>query len=213
MTDKKKKDLIRIVETGTHQCSEEKVNKLDFKKTIHDSGFSKNEVDLIWDFYVTCSLSGSSGFSRKVDDYGWPQNNHTKLENKLLEVTDMEQFWLMKTNNNLNEALELAALKDDEICIVHSRSVMQRNCKIDVDIYENAIILKPEARIKTIFRHLRNSLSHGNTYFFDNGNMLLEDKNGQTVTAEILIEQRTLLDWIFVVDKDQKYYSRQMLEE
>lgn len=50
--------------------------------------------------------------------------------------------------------------------------------------------------INCLFRHIRNSFSHANTYFFDNDYMLLEDKEKNRITARILIKQQTLLDWI-----------------
>jgi hypothetical protein len=35
---------------------------------------------------------------------------------------------------------------------------------------------------------------------------MLEDKNNGTVTARIIIRQQTLLDWIFIIDKEARYY-------
>ena len=34
----------------------------------------------------------------------------------------------------------------------------------------------------------------------------MEDKEGSKVTAKILIKQQTLLDWIAIIDKNQRYY-------
>lgn len=89
--------------------------------------------------------------------------------------------------------------------------------KIDIDKYIAAFIIpyqisddnEPKAKSgkpEAFFTHIRNSFAHGNTYFFDNGNVLLEDKNRSNITAMILIRQQTLLDWISLIDKDQKYY-------
>ena len=66
-----------------------------------------------------------------------------------------------------------------------------------------------ESRIKALFRHMRNSFAHGNTYFFDNNMVLLEDKDGGKITATILLPVHSLVDWIFIVDKNGNYYSRE----
>ena len=67
----------------------------------------------------------------------------------------------------------------------------------------------PEPKIgqaESVLTHIRNAFAHGNTYFFDNGNVMLEDKNKGIITARIIIKQQTLLDWIFIIDKEKKYY-------
>ena len=45
-------------------------------------------------------------------------------------------------------------------------------------------------------------------FFFDNGMCLLEDKDGRSITAEILIPQKSLLEWIYIVDRGGKYYKK-----
>ena len=57
-----------------------------------------------------------------------------------------------------------------------------------------------------MFTHIRNAFAHGNTYFFENGNVLLEDKDGNKITARILIAVQTLVDWIRLIDKDSIIY-------
>lgn len=59
-------------------------------------------------------------------------------------------------------------------------------------------------KIKCLFRHIRNAFAHGNTYFFENENVLLEDKDGKKVTARILIPQQALLEWTGIIDKSRK---------
>lgn len=59
---------------------------------------------------------------------------------------------------------------------------------------------------ESVLIHIRNVFAHGNTYFFDNGNVMLENKNGATIIARMIIKQQTLLDWIFIIDKEQRYY-------
>ena len=68
----------------------------------------------------------------------------------------------------------------------------------------------PKGRVgeaESVLTHIRNSLAHGNTYFFENGNVLFEDKDMKgIITARIILKQQTLLDWISLIDKDQKFY-------
>ena len=73
----------------------------------------------------------------------------------------------------------------------------------------NKPVAKGGGKGVTLLTHMRNSLAHGCTYFFDNGNMLLEDRaagsSGKT-TAMILLPQSSFLDWIKIIDIDGKYY-------
>lgn len=76
-----------------------------------------------------------------------------------------------------------------------------------IDENENIKLENKENHILCLMRHIRNTFAHGNTYFFDNDNMLLEDKDGEKITASILISKRSLLDWIKIIDKDSKFYT------
>lgn len=52
------------------------------------------------------------------------------------------------------------------------------------------------------------------TYFFDNGNVLLEDKDQRgTITARIILRMQTLLDWITLIDREQRYYVLHEMEK
>ena len=63
------------------------------------------------------------------------------------------------------------------------------------------------SRAKSLFTHMRNAFAHGNTYFFDNGNALFEDRKDKNITAMILIKKKTLLDWIVQVDSSERFYK------
>lgn len=45
-----------------------------------------------------------------------------------------------------------------------------------------------------MFAYIRNTFAHGNTYYFDNENVLLEDKDQRKITAWILIPMQALLE-------------------
>ncbi|MEE0434919.1 MAG: hypothetical protein UDB11_05890 [Peptococcaceae bacterium] len=187
-------------------------------KTLQEIGFSKEQINLIWDFYVIHTLGGGSELSRKVTDYGWKTTTGKKegypaLLRKLAESANIEKFCIIKVNKT-NETLKKMNLSPKgKICIEHPRAVMNQNYGIKLN--ENEIIEfdHKESKVAALFRHIRNALAHGRIYCFENGNILLEDKDGRTATVEILIQKHALLDWIFVVDKDHKYYSEDILKE
>ena len=53
-----------------------------------------------------------------------------------------------------------------------------------------------ETMLSCLFRHIRNSLAHNNTYFFDNGNVLFVDfDTNKELSAMLLIRQQVLLEW------------------
>ena len=197
-----------------HQCIEVKLSKLTNKKSIKDSPFSHAQTDMIWDFYVTHTISGGSGLERTVEDYGWKKDDNKKdgypaLEKELIDkagLTDSICFIRSKTCKDTLNAMDLS---NDLICVSHSRAVLLRNYTISVDENERIQFAggaSAENQTICLFRHIRNAFAHGNTYFFDNGFLLLEDKDRSTTTGSILIRQQTLLDWIKIVDKNEKYY-------
>ena len=90
----------------------------------------------------------------------------------------------------------------------HPRAILLQKYSITVDENEKFKFSGGgENHVNCLFRHIRNSFAHGNTYFFDNGNVLLEDKDNSKITAAILIKQQTLLDWIRVIDKEEQFYT------
>lgn len=197
-----------------HKCSETKVSKSENKKSLKDSPFSYAQIDMIWDFYVTHTISGGTGLERTVVDYGWKKDDNKKdgfsaLEKELFDkagLSDRICFIRSKTCKDTLNAMDLA---NDYICNTHPRGVLLRNYVITVDENEKIQFsggASAENRIICLFRHIRNAFAHGNTYFFENGYVLLEDKDKNSITASILIKQQTLLDWIKIIDKDEKHY-------
>lgn len=198
-----------------------KVDKNDFKKSVYDTDFSPEEINLIWDFYVTHQIVGSDdvkedSLNRSVKDYGWQTSNskldgYLAIEFNMIQTAEMDDF-IIKRTNKLAKHLADNDLKNDHLVIEHPRAVLKQNYTCTPDEDEIAKNESKESRIAAIFRHIRNSLAHGNTYFFENGYVLLEDKEGKTITAAILLKKQTLLDWIYVVDKNNKFYSRKNIE-
>ena len=195
-----------------HICSEEKIEKAELKRSLKDFSFTDAECRVIWDFYVSRSFATATGLAIDLSDYGW-NNSQSKtdglpaLERKLAEAAGIESFCIVRSKT-IKDTLQQMGLSQDRICTVHPRAVMMQNFHVDIDENEKSKIVSDESRIHSIFRHIRNSLAHGNTYFFPNEMCLLEDKESSTkITAEILIPCKVLLTWVSIVDKEHRYYD------
>ncbi len=180
----------------------------DYKKSINESNFSIEQISMIWDFYVTKSVASTASQKRTVSDY------------------DLKQFPFKKM-------LELASITEGNYHILLADRIPQtlKNCDlricgekgapiaIDIDTPRFALIMaysisdadEPKAKddcgkAECLLTHIRNAFAHGNTYFFENGKMLLEDKNKSNTTAMILFNQKTLIDWIKLIDHSERFY-------
>lgn len=196
-----------------HKCCEEKISKNDNKISLNDSPFSYAQINILWDFYVPHAISGGSGLARSVSDYGWKKDDNKKdgypaLEKELIAKAGLSNNICFIRSTTCKDALSAMDLSNDEICIEHPRAVLLQKYSTTVDENDNIKFSGGgENHIKCLFRHIRNSFAHGNTYLFGNGTILLEDMDKSKVTAAILVKQKTLLDWIKVVDKEEKYYA------
>lgn len=194
-----------------HKCESQKIEWQSYKRSLKDSLFSHAQVSMLWDFYVTHSFAGESGQEYTLDDYGWDLNNNRDrtlrtLEDQLLKQAGISKLCCIRAGT-IKDTLVACDLSGEHICIEHPRAVLMQKFGTTVD--ENEVIKFSgvgENRITCLFRHIRNSFAHGNTYFF-NHTVLLEDKDGKKITARILLQQQTLLDWISIVDKDKKHYE------
>ena len=195
----------------SHNCAGVKQSKTEFQKSIHQSLFSKEQISIIWDFYVTRSLSGSSEQPLSMEDYGWnatrsKTDGYPAIEKQLSAVANIDTFAIIRAKS-ISGTVTALGLSNDRICIDHPRAVLAQKFEYQHDENEKVIVVSKESRIHSIFRHMRNSFAHGLTYFFDNGYLLLEDKDGKKLSASILIAQSTLLEWIAVIDVHGKYYQ------
>ena len=167
---------------------------------------------MIWDFYVARSFAASTGIAIPLDSYGWKNttnktDGYPALESELSANAGISSFCIIRANT-IKDTLHAMDLSGDRICISHPRAVLMQNYTCDPDENERVRVDSKESRIYAIFRHIRNSFAHGNTYFFDNDMCLLEDKDKNKVSAEILIPNHSLLDWIFIVDRNGINYKR-----
>ena len=187
-----------------------KVEIQGYQKSINQSSFSLAQAAMIWDFYVTKSVASSASQKRTVNDYDlklfpWKE---------MLEIAQIDKSNVkILPANSINKTLAAFDLE-----IATGTKTQKHNREIEIDIpkivcltpYTIADEDKPKAKCgeaESVLTHIRNAFAHGLTYFFDNGNVLFEDRNNYgTITARIILKQQTLLDWITLIDHTQKYY-------
>lgn len=184
-----------------------KVLVSQYKKSIYDLGLPREQEAVLWDFYVTKSVADSASQKRTAADYGLKQYPIKEMLRVAgIEDADMKVLPASSINKTLKKAgLDSGKIGTDE--------------EIAIDIDKPRIVCltpfyvsdddPPKGKMgnaESILTHIRNAFAHGNTYFFEDGNALLEDKNGNVITARILLKLQTLLDWISIIDKDQRFY-------
>lgn len=181
----------------------------NFKKSIKDSGFSENEINIIWDFYVTKSVAASASQKRTPSDYG----SRSLPWSEMKTAAGFTSIKILAANS-INKTLADLDLDIDER---GQKNKVLGPKEIDIDYSRLACVTpytiadeeEPKAKIgeaESVLTHIRNAFAHGNTYFFDNGFMLLEDKSNGVITARIMMKRSTLIEWIHIVDKEGRYY-------
>lgn len=195
----------RVNENYIHNCGLDKQTIREHEKAITEMGFSQEQVIRILDFFlfhppvVKDEKEKRQFGQRSLKEYGWVGNSQlSRLEGKLLKAAGIGTFCFIKADTIENTLKEMDLL--DRACVDHPRAVLRQN--ISVSIYEDgsANIVQKETRMVCLFRHIRNSLAHNQTYLFDNGNIILEDAddNGK-ISARILLPKEALLEWNSIV--------------
>ena len=182
----------------------------NFKRSIYEIGLPKEIEAMIWDFYVTRSFASSANQKRSVADFGIKQIPFKKL---LSSASISDDNCHILTCSSMKRTLQSVGLeiegKDED-----GKKVEQ---EIDIDIpkicclhqftvNEDYKIVPSGSQSDCLFTHIRNAFAHGNTYYFDNGNALLEDKDQRKVTARILLPMQALLEWIKIIDANHMVY-------
>lgn len=187
-----------------------KVEVQSYKKSINQSGFTDDQIAIIWDFYVTKAIAESASQRRRASDYGLKE---LPWKDMLESAEIKEENIKVLLANSINKTLITYDLE-----IVEGKGNEKKNKAIEIGVpkivcltpYSIADEEKPKARVgeaESVLTHIRNSFAHGNTYFFDNGMLMIEDKDQRgTPTARMILKKQTLLDWIKLVDASQTFY-------
>lgn len=187
------------------------------KKSINEAGvWSSEEISAIWDFYVTKSVAASASQKRAASDYGLRRMPYdTLLDFAKISGDRRELLMADRIDGVLKEYGFLSKEKDEDGKEKEAPIEVDVPCFVAIRPYSitdrNKPVAREEGKGTTLLTHVRNSLAHGCTYFFDNGKMLLEDKiNGSKgkTTAMLLMPQSALLDWIKIIDINAKYYFK-----
>lgn len=187
-----------------------------YQKSINSAGFSETEVNLIWEFYVTKAITKTCAQKRAVRDYGIRQLPWTDMKKSAGLVDDKVKIL---PANSINQTLENLGLETKRKEKDENGKSKTADTEIEIDTPRIACLTPfsvsddnpPKANIgdaESVLTHIRNSFAHGLTYFFDNGNALLEDRDQRGgITARFILHKQTLLDWIYLVDKNEKFYK------
>lgn len=190
-----------------------KLEVQQYSKSIYDAGVWDSDTEaVVWDFYVTHALCGSSSQRRNVSEYAIRELPY----NEMISLASIDQDSCeMLLADNID-----GVLSELDLVIEQGKGDNKRPKEIDVGRPRFACIQpytiknrgKPQAKnskAETLLTHIRNSLAHGNTFWLPNKKVLLIDKGGGAsgkTTAAILLNSRTLLDWISLIDKNNNFY-------
>lgn len=183
-----------------------------YKQSLRMSTILEPFLGLIWEFYVTHGICKSAGQRRTASDYNLSQLPLSKM----LESAGIKKDMIkVLPANSINKTLEKL-----DLVITTGKSKEKKYVAINIDIPRIACLTqysiadeespKPiMGDAESILNHIRNSLAHGNIYLFPNGNMMLEDIaiDGKTITARMILHQKTLVDWIRIIDSKSKHYQ------
>jgi hypothetical protein len=162
---------------------------------IDDYSLSEREYYEIYSFYVTYSMCGSqSAKKRTFLDYGWDSGNihNTELGQALKRVVDLGGTdFIFTDQDELKEKFNLLSLNDGAVSDFS---------------FERCVIGKtsePNKYLKLFYR-VRDGFAHGKYCLRlseDNIKMVvIQDDDGYNVTGRIVIQLRTLLAFINVID-------------
>ena len=178
----------------------------DYKKSIRELNFSREDETVIWDFYVTKSLSRASTQHRWLSDYHKDdfQRPFNLLKRMMMAAGVKDEQCKIFNGKSMNKVLaQLDLLANEEI----NTDTPRIACLIPSDREEGAEQYSEKKCVLSVMIHARNAFAHGNTYFFENGFVMLEDMNfDKTITARMLFHKNTLLAWIRLFDKKRDYY-------
>lgn len=185
-----------------------------YQMSIQEAGiWTPQEISIIWDFYVTKSVAASASQRRGPADYGLAEIPFEGLlDHEKIAASNSEMLMADTINGVLKEhGFEYKTKKDgQEVELAIDIDTPRLVCVQPYSITDrNKPAAKGGGKGRTLLTHMRNSLAHGCTYFFDNGNLLFEDRAGGSsgkTTAMVLLPQSALLDWVKIIDIRAHYY-------
>ena len=169
---------------------------LEYKCSLVDSDFSKEEIIQLFEFK-------------------WLQKDKKiatrSLFSEIQKTLDCEMVFASYLSD---EIIHEIGLQKDEILSIYKPDVprialalnfnnpsTRVNGKMELEI----TVKKCETMLQCFFRHIRNAIAHDNTYFLQNGMLLLLDYDKQSkITAFMLIRKMDLFKIIHLVERKEK---------
>lgn len=172
---------------------------------IDEYELSKEEYFILYSFFVTYSMcSTQSAKKRTFGDYGWSTHNieitntfgkreNTELGLLLKGILDFDNYYFVFSDkDDLKEKFKKVGLNDGALS--------------DLD-NERAVIAKTSEKNKYLkfFYRIRDCLAHGKFLLkLSSANekmIVMQDDNGNNVTARIVIKLSSLLNFVKVIDR------------
>ncbi|MGI6670075.1 MAG: hypothetical protein ACOX58_00575 [Christensenellales bacterium] len=193
-----------VISGFTHSCDTERLQITNSIRSINDYFDDRKILADIWEFYVTKTPSMLSSQSIEFEYFGWRNtvsktDGYGALEKLLYSYISADFKLLYVRAKSISDSLKEVGLSGNILCVDHPRGVLMQNFSYSHKENETVKVESSESKVNCLFRHIRNSLAHGNTYLFDNGNILLEDKDKSKITARIIIPIVALHKWMIVV--------------
>lgn len=184
----------------TFSCSHNRESVEPHRLSISDAScYTDREKLDLFEFYVVKALVKTCKLGGVLSDLGWKGAELGRLEKLFVELCGLENRFLIARTDKMPKTLERFGLNIGmRICIDCPRGVMLAECQV----VEGIVRPKGNAtRVEVILSHIRNSIAHGNTFFFDNGNVLLLDVTRQgDKSCALLIPSRALVDFMQTVN-------------
>lgn len=188
---------------------------LEYKCSLVDSDFSKEEIIQLFEFYLQHPLSDEEIQKEKLTKHKWLQKDKKiatrSLFSEIQKTLDCEMVFASYLSD---EIIHEIGLQKDEILSIYKPDVprialalnfnnpsTRVNGKMELEI----TVKKCETMLQCFFRHIRNAIAHNNTYFLQNGMLLLLDYDKQSkITAFMLIRKMDLFKIIHLVERKEK---------
>lgn len=167
--------------------------------------FNDAELYRIVTFFVFhCPCKNVSAMGKSLAEYGWnaPWKKPFHLNKQLKQAsTSQKSLFSISDYKKTEEALEECGMKDDFPKNIDSEKVF---------FYDSE-----KNQFMSVFRHIRNSFSHGrlNMIDFDGDCIFIfedvtskQNKAGVKLSARMILRKSTLLKWIEIIEGGEKEY-------
>ncbi len=163
---------------------------------LDDFSLRDDELFRISVFYLLFPLNDNTCTrSRTLIDYGWKQLKFSdELKKRLIKVSDYTSY----VTPNADEE----TIKRKNLCVDDKRLLFGEKGAVEVSNTDSNLFY-------SILHHIRNCFAHGNYRLVLNEGkrlILFEDhttcKGSQRITARMILEFTTLLNWIDVVSNN-----------